>query len=173
MEIRAIHTTDYPQVDALIREAFTHSEHGYGHEAELVQAIRKIDGYHPDLELVALENGSLVGHALLSEATIVGQEQSLVGLVLAPIDVAVAAQKKGVGKSLLTELEHRASALDYPFISILGSPAYYGPFGYVPASRYSIKAPFDAPDDAFMIKPLTPHALDNIAGTLQYSTAFD
>lgn len=173
MEIKTIQQNDYSSIDSLLREAFTHSEHSYGNEAELVQAIRQTDAYLPDLELVALKEETIVGHALGSEVTILTDQQPITGLVLAPLAVSVSQQRKGIGTALLNELEQRATKHNYPFISILGSPDYYGAFGYVPASQFAVQAPFDVPDEAFMIKPLYPHALDNAAGTLTYSSAFD
>lgn len=173
MQIRTIQPTDYPQIDQLIRTAFTHSEYGYNNEAELVTAIRATESYHKELELVAVEEGEVIGHGLLSEAAIHSPQQTLTGLVLAPIEVAVAKQGKGIGRALMKELEERAINYGYPFISILGSPTYYASFGYLPASQFSITAPFDVPDEAFMIKALSTQSLADFPGTLRYSPAFD
>jgi putative acetyltransferase len=41
-------------------------------------------------------------------------------------------------------------------VVVLGHPAYYPRFGFVPASRHGIACPYDAPDEAFMIVPLMP-----------------
>lgn len=173
MEIRTIRKEDYEIVDQLIREAFTNSEHGYGNEAELVGRIRKSKAYVAELEVVAVETGTIIGHGLLSEVNLIDDEQKFIGLVLAPLAIKTSHQGLGTGTKLMKELEQRAQALDYPFISILGHPDYYPKFGYLPASQFNVKAPFDVPDEAFMLKELHEKALEGKQGTITYSEAFD
>ncbi|ABJ71673.1 GNAT family N-acetyltransferase [Lactococcus cremoris] len=173
MIIKTINLEDYKEVAELIRESFSQSEHGYGNEAELVDKIRNEEGYIKDLEIVAFEDGKITGHGLLSEVSIVNQSQSFKGLVLAPLDVLPAYQGKGIGAAILLELEKRAKILDYSFISILGHESYYPRFGYVPASQYQIQAPFEVPNENFMIKELIDGRLEGKSGVIQYSEAFN
>ena len=167
MKIRSIQSADKEAVDQLIYQSFSQSEHGYGNEVELVHAIRRSPNYRSTLELVAIQDQHIVGYGLLSEATI---EQTL-GVVLAPLAVLPNYQKQGIGQSLLTELEQRARKNHYAFLSILGDPHYYTTFGYFPASQFSISAPFEVPEEAFMIKKLQTSPLPT--GTLIYSNAFN
>jgi len=174
MDIKTATPVDYKQIEQVIREAFTSSEHGYGNEAELVEKIRDSTSFVAELEVVALENQRVVGYGLLSEVVVIDDAKKVyVGLVLAPLAVALNAQNKGIGGAILIELEHRAQALNYQFISILGHPNYYSKFGYTPASEFEITAPFDVPNEAFMIKALTKGALDTISGIVNYSEAFE
>ncbi|MCT4434067.1 N-acetyltransferase [Lactococcus cremoris] len=173
MIIKTINLEDYKEVAELIRESFSQSEHGYGNEAELVDKIRNEEGYIKDLEIVAFEDGKITGHGLLSEVSIVNQSQSFKGLVLAPLDVLPAYQGKGIGAAILLELEKRAKILDYSFISILGHESYYPRFGYVPASQYQIQAPFEVPNENFMIKELIDGRLEGKSGVIQYLEAFN
>ena len=173
MIIKTINLEDYKEVAELIRESFSQSEHGYGNEAELVDKIRNEEGYIKDLEIVAFEDGKITGHGLLSEVSIVNQSQSFKGLVLAPLDLLPAYQGKGIGAAILLELEKRAKILDYSFISILGHESYYPRFGYVPASQYQIQAPFEVPNENFMIKELIDGRLEGKSGVIQYSEAFN
>lgn len=175
MQIRKIDKKDFSIVSKMIRESFEHTEHGYGNEAELVDKIRASTTYIPALEMVAVDNdNSIIGHGLLSEVKIIDSENvAHVGLVLAPLDVAVNHQNKGIGSKILIELEKAATEMHYRFISILGHPDYYPRFGYMPASKYNIEAPFDVSDELFMIKPLYDDALDSISGTIKYSDAFN
>ena len=173
MIIKTINLENYKEVAELIRESFSQSEHGYGNEAELVDKIRNEEGYIKDLEIVAFEDGKITGHGLLSEVSIVNQSQSFKGLVLAPLDVLPAYQGKGIGAAILLELEKRAKILDYSFISILGHESYYPRFGYVPSSQYQIQAPFEVPNENFMIKELIDGRLEGKSGVIQYSEAFN
>ncbi|RXK47059.1 N-acetyltransferase [Enterococcus faecalis] len=175
MQIRKIDKKDFSIVSKMIRESFEHTEHGYGNEAELVDKIRASTTYIPALEMVAVDNdNSIIGHGLLSEVEIIDSDNvAHVGLVLAPLDVAVNHQNKGIGSKILIELEKAATEMHYRFISILGHPNYYPRFGYVLASKYNIKTPFDISDELFMIKTLYEGALDSISGTIKYSDAFN
>ena len=173
MIIKTINLENYKEVAELIRESFSQSEHGYGNEAELVDKIRNEEGYIKDLEIVAFEDGKITGHGLVSVVSIVNQSQSFKGLVLAPLDVLPAYQGKGIGAAILLELEKRAKILDYSFISILGHESYYPRFGYVPASQYQIQAPFEVPNENFMIKELIDGRLEGKSGVIQYSEAFN
>lgn len=173
LKIKTIEEKDFITVKNLITDAFTHDEHGYNDEAELVAKIRNTKEYIPELEVVAEDEG-ILGYALLSEVYLNSAHQQYTGLVLAPIAVNPDSQKSGVGKLLMNELEKRAKALDYEFISILGHPEYYTKFGYKPASKYNILSPFkDVPDETFMIKEIKDDYLKDKEGTIQYSEAFN
>ncbi len=78
-----------------------------------------------------------------------------------------------MGQHLLKELEKRAIRKEFSYISILGDPQYYSRFGYVPAEKYKVKAPFDVPAEAFLIRPLQPEALRNVSGCIKYAQAFE
>ncbi|MFV0558044.1 MAG: GNAT family N-acetyltransferase [Enterococcus sp.] len=173
MVIREIQLADQPAIRQLIKEAFSATKRGYGNEAELVEKIRQSDGYLKTLELVVIKDGELVGHGLLSEVKIINEGFSATGLVLAPLTIKVAFQRQGLGKALMWELEKRAQVLTYPFISILGHADYYPKFGYQPASKFQVQAPFEVADESFMLKPLFEDALAEIYGTVKYSDAFE
>lgn len=169
MKLRTVQKQDYPAVAELIKTAFQQSKYGYQQEAELVAKIRQLPSYLPDLEVVAV-NDHIIGHGLLSEAVITGN-QPLTGLVLAPLAVAPEAQNGGVGSALLLKLEQRAQTNGSPFISILGDPDYYMKFGYQTAYPLGIQAPFEVPREAFLIKSLQLEPLP--AGIIRYNQAFD
>ncbi|MBP1041000.1 N-acetyltransferase [Vagococcus sp. BWB3-3] len=172
MIVRTITQADYHEVDQLIRKAFTSSSYGYGNEAELVQKIRAEKHYQNELEVVAVEDQQILGHGLLSDVVIESKEVDRVGLVLAPLSVLPDCQQRGIGKLIMSELERRATELGYPYISILGHPTYYTRFGYTAAKNFGIVPPFEVPDEAFLIKPLTKDGLKNCEGILRYSQAF-
>lgn len=173
MQIRTVTKNDYHEIDKLIREAFTNTAHGYGGEAELVDKIRESDTYISDFEVIASEDDQIIGYGLLSKVNILNENNTFSGLVLAPLAVLPKYQRTGAGKSMINELETRAKKHNYRFISILGHPDYYPKFGYLPASKFHVNAPFDVPDEAFMIKPLYTGALDGISGIIKYSKAFE
>lgn len=172
MEIKTIEEKDYKSVENLITDAFTHSKDGYNDEAELVAKIRNTKEYVPELEVVAEAEG-ILGYALLSEVYLNSDQHQYTGLVLARVAVNPDAQKSGVEKLLINELEKRAINLDYGFISILGWPAYYTKFGYQPADKYNIHSRIEgSEEEVLMIKEIKDDYLNGKDGTLQYSEAF-
>lgn len=149
MEIKMVQASMFEQIDALVRDAFTNSAHGYSNEAELTTALR--EGETTTIELVAVDGDDVLGHALLSEAT-VGKTK---GLVLAPIAVSIDKQGQGVGSALMDELDEIATDNGYAFISILGDD-YYTQFGYSEAAIINVLPPMDVPSEYFHIKPFGP-----------------
>ena len=129
MEVRAIKVTEFNEVELLLRDSFTETEQGYQGEAELVKRIRAEKSYNPEFELVAVEAEQVLGHTLMSEVSIGGAE----GIALGPVAVRPGLQNREVGTALLMEAERRSLEAGYGYISILGSPEYYGTPGYFPA----------------------------------------
>lgn len=176
IKISTIEEKNKLEVDQLIEQAFTNTDRGYGGEADLTHKIREDIGYVKELEVVATVDDKIVGHGLLSEVSIVREDgSSIIGLVLAPLSVSPEYQGSGIGGKILKELERRAKMLRYPFINILGHPEYYPKFGYIPASQYQVRAPFEVPDEAFMIKILDDKFINEykgVKGIIKYFNAF-
>lgn len=161
MEIKVVTDKMFAEIDNLVREAFTSSVHGYEGEAELTEALR--NSATPSIELVAVDEDIIKGHALLSEATIGNTK----GLVLAPLSVGTDYQNQGIGSALMDALDEIAIDNEYSFISILGDN-YYTQFGYTPASEMNVVAPMDVPSEYFHLK--TFGVVDT--GTLVYAPEF-
>lgn len=144
--IREETPADYEKVYLLVKSAFALAEHADGNEQDLVNDLRKSESFIPSLSLVAEKDGVLAGYILFTKLRI-GEETAL---ALAHLAVLPEFQKQGIGSSLIKEGHKRAKEMGYRFSVVLGSENYYPKFGYVPASRYGIKAPFPVPDENFM-----------------------
>ena len=167
MKIRQENQDDYETVYEVVKEAFVTAEQSDGNEQELVKALRNSDSFIPELSLVAVENGKVVGHILFTKAY-VGE---FVELALAPLSVLPAYQRKGIGLALMQEGHNIAKKLGYDYSIVLGHSEYYPKAGYVPASVYGIKAPFDVPDENFMAIKLNDRA-KKIKDVVKYDNAF-
>ena len=167
INIRQETPADYDAVYRLVKEAFATADHSDGDEQDLVVRLRKSDAFIPQLSLVAETNGVPAGYILLTKIG-VGEETELAA---APLAVAPAFQRKGVGSALIREAERAARELGYRYIVILGSPAYYGRFGYRPAVEYGIRPPFPVEPEYFMARPLMPGA-EKLDGTVRYAPEF-
>jgi predicted N-acetyltransferase YhbS len=63
--------------------------------------------------------------------------------------------------------------LGYQSVIVLGHEDYYPKFGFEPAEKWNIKAPFDVPSNVFMAIELVKGSLENISGTVIYPKEFE
>ena len=166
-EIRQENIRDYEDVYNVVKTAFETAEHSDGNEHDLVVALRKSENFIPELSLVALKNNKIVGYILFTKVKI-GQYEEL---ALAPLGVLPEEQRQGVGSRLIEEGHRIAKKLGYHYSIVLGSEQYYTKFGYVPAIKYRIKAPFDVPDENFMAIKLN-NSPSEIKGVVEYAKEF-
>ncbi len=134
-------------------------------EASLVNALRKTDAWIDALSLVAIGD-AVVGHVLFTRAQIAGQTV----LALAPVGVLPDWQGEGVGEALIAEGLVVAASLGYAAVAVLGDPAYYGRFGFVPAHTLGITSPADWPAEAFQARSLAGRPIPQ--GVLEYPAPF-
>lgn len=162
--VRAEEERDRAAVRAVNAAAFGRSE-----EADLVAALRaQVPGA---ISLVADEGGAVVGHILFTPVTL-GDRADLSIMGLAPMAVAPERQRSGVGSALVRAGLERCRQEGYGAVVVLGHPAYYPRFGFVPASRSGIASEYDVPDEAFLLLELRPGYLAGASGTIRYHAAF-
>lgn len=149
--------------------AVPYSDH---REHQMVARLRESHAFVPELSLFAEAEGTALGHIMLTRAKIGSGSTAVATLALAPLSVAPEVQGRGIGSRLVGVAHHRARALGFESIVVVGPPDYYPRFGYEQLSRYPITLPFDAPDTNCMILRLTRDALDNVSGQVQYADAW-
>jgi putative acetyltransferase len=81
-------------------------------------------------------------------------------------------QRKGIGTKLLQEGIDLSRKLGFRSIVVVGHPAYYSRFGFLPAKPKGLLLPFPAPDDSFMALELVAGSLEGIRGAVVYPPAF-
>jgi len=167
--IRAEASGDVDAVATIVAEAFG----GQG-EATLVERIRASDRYRPDYSLVAVLDGAVVGHVMVSDVDLVDGEQSRRILSLSPLAVAPAQQSSGIGSSLVREVARRVDADGHPLIVLEGSPVYYARFGFEDSRPHGIRIhlPDWAPPEAGQVLRLAAYD-PAIGGDVVYPPAFD
>lgn len=121
--IREATADDHDGIAALINAAF-----GQPDEARLVERLRQ--DCDMVLELVATNEGELVGHVAFSRLRVAGDDGSFDAVALAPMAVLPDRQGSGVGKSLIENAHHLLEESGEALSVVLGDPVYYAHFGY-------------------------------------------
>ena len=164
--VRTEQPEDLAAIHNVVEQAFQQA-FGSVAEANLVDQVRA--NGKAIVSLVAVENDQIVGHILFSEATI--DATTIIGL--APLAVLPSHQKQGIGALLTNAGIEACRAAGYTAMIVLGHPEYYPRFGFVPASRFSIKSEYDVRDEVFMALELQPGALANCSGVAKYQAEFN
>ncbi|WP_244927715.1 GNAT family N-acetyltransferase [Nocardioides sp. W7] len=102
--------------------------------------------------LVAELDGVVVGHVQLSQSWVDAREALVEVLVLSPLSVAPAAQRRGVGTALLAAAVAAARATGVPAVFLEGSPDFYAARGWERGSAHGFTRPSARiPDAAFQV----------------------
>lgn len=166
MHIRQATLQDLKEIMCTTELAFENEPTSDNQEHTLVEELMRSDSYIPELTLVATIDNKIVGHVMYSKIKIDAYD----GFAMAPLSVHPDYQKQGIGTALL-HYTLSMIPLSIPVV-ILGHPSYYNKFGFVKASTYNIKAPFEVPDDVFMVRASEEVKEKGIQGTVIYSEAF-
>ncbi|WP_200975042.1 GNAT family N-acetyltransferase [Echinicola sp. 20G] len=172
LQIRQELPKDKELVSALIQEAFANEPMSDHREQFLVERLRKSEHYIPELSLVAVSKGQILGHILLSKINVKDNHQFHEVLALAPVSVLPEYQRKGIGGKLISESHRKAREMNFKGILVLGHKDYYPKFGYKAADNFGISFPFDVPNENCMAIELYQGAFKNISGKVQYPKEF-
>jgi putative acetyltransferase len=169
MMTRPERRSDHASIDAVVTLAFDDPR-----IARLVELIRSSERYVPELALVADDGGEVVAHVMLSYATLERPEPPLAPvLLLSPMSVAPAYQRRGIGDMLVRDVLARADRRREPMVVVEGIPTYYPRFGFEPARANGIEPPSPTiADEAFMVRKLSAYR-DELRGRVVYPPAFD
>jgi putative acetyltransferase len=139
-------------------------------EARLVDRLR--ERVSPYLGLVATAGDEIIGHVLFTALAFHAGAERDTFMALAPMAVAPAWQRRGVGSALVRAglAECRAAGRDV--VIVVGHPAYYPRFGFVRARALGVTSDPPFPDEAFMLSELTPGALRGRRGVVVYGEEF-
>ena len=157
---------DIPAIRRLNEIAF-----GEKGEANLVDALRERGAI--TLSLVALEDERIVGHILFSPVTIEHEGAAIKAVGLGPMAILPEYQNTGIGSRLVRYGIDELKKLGVDLIVVLGHPAFYPRFGFVPASRYSLRCEFDGvPENTFMVHIINDTVAGNLGGIVHYGPEF-
>ena len=157
MIVREETVGDHAAIHEVVAQAF-----GRDDEAALVAVLRR-DGALV-VSLVAEIGGIVVGHVALSRLR--SPERAL---ALAPLAVAPARQRQGVGADLVRHAIWQCRRSGEHIMFVLGEPAYYSRFGFSAAAAAPYPCPYAGPHFmALQLSDLLPRPAAVI-----YAPAFD
>ena len=158
--IRYARSANHPAIREINLEAF-----GQPAEAELVERLRSAEDSL--FELVAEQDGRLVGHILFSR---LWADRVELFAALGPMAVRPEAQRRGVGKRLLEAGLESARDFGAHGVLVLGHESYYPRFGFSAEAASRVVSPYSG-SPAYMGLALERRAFDDPL-TVAYPSAF-
>jgi len=169
---------DYYAVEELTREVFWRMYWGEGQticdEHLLVNKLRNVDAFVPELSIVAELDGKIVGHIIYSKSRVVdesGKEHEL--LTFGPLSISPEHQGRGIGKAIIEQSFEKARELGFRAVIIFGYPDYYTRVGSRLASEFGITTAEGNTYDSFIAWELYSGALDGITGKYYIDSIYE
>lgn len=102
--------------------------------------MRDCPAFVPELDLVAVDGGKIVGNVMCLKSYISGDDgERYEVLSLGPIGVLPEYQKKGIGGKMIARTKEIAREMGFRGILLCGDPDYYTRQGFVTAETYGIR----------------------------------
>lgn len=154
MTIRPAQAGDYSEIYSLVQTAFATAKVSDGTEQDFVLELRRRDTYRPELELVAEENGQLIGHILLTILPVQGAPQGLWGLWGLMVAPCASGWRTGTGAwaASFSTRGRRAAELGYNALFLVGDPDYYGRYGFQNAVSLGFQNASGVPDQFLLAR---------------------
>ena len=156
----------------LVEEVFT--EHENADEGKLVrrlvEELRSKEYYLPELELLMLEDGEVIGYVMFSRFHIEGKYDDRL-VLLSPAAVKTSCQRQGISRELINYGLKKAAEMGFTAAMVEGNPANYRARGFKTSADFGIVA---GPNihlphvDCLMVTELVPGGLEGITGEVDY-----
>jgi putative acetyltransferase len=143
-------------------------------EAVLNEALHADPSWSAELTLVAELDRVIVGQVTSSYGVLEHPDPEVPDrhlLAVGPVSVLPGRQHAGIGSTIMRRLIAAADAADEPAIILLGSPDFYGRFGFVEAAAVGIEAPNPSWGKYFQIRKLTAYER-GLVGRFRYARPF-
>jgi len=173
MKVRKVKNEEHVYIEEFVYEIFKNTDYTDGIlERELVREIRGSKYYIPELDLVAEDDGKILGHFIISKFPINNQYENEM-LILTPVTVVIEKQRHGIGKQMLKEGIEQAKEMGYKGMIVEGNSAFYSQLGFITSTKFRIyaskKKNFPPSEECLMSMELCEDGLKNISGEVAYS----
>lgn len=174
--IRLETSSDYDEVENLVRESFWNIYRPGCFEHYLLHCLRNNKDFVPELDFVMEKDGRIIGQNVFVKAKINSDDGKEIPIMtMGPICIANDLKRKGYGKILLDYSLGKAKQLGVGALCFEGNIDFYGKSGFDFASKYGIRyhgLPEGADSSFFLCKELIPGFLDNVTGEYSSPTAY-
>lgn len=157
----------------LIQQVFTeHADEKEGKTVRrLTEEIRSKRFYMPELEIIAVMEGEVVGYAGFSRFHLEGKFEDRL-LILTPVAVQTQLQRRHISKQMIEYGFEKAKQMGFEAVIVEGNPKNYNPRGFVTAADHGIlpgKTVHLPAIQCLMVKELKEGALETIKGVVEYT----
>ena len=170
--IRLEKKEEHREVENLVRESFWNVYRPGCLEHFVLHELRNDADFVPQLDLVMLLDGRIIGQNVFVRAAIKSDSgEDLPIMTMGPICIAPEFKRQGYGKILLDYSLERAKEMGCGAVCFEGSIGFYGKSGFTYASEYGIRyhgLPEGADQSFFLCKELAAGYLEGVTG--EYST---
>lgn len=170
--IRLEKKEEHREVENLVRESFWNVYRPGCLEHFVLHELRNDADFVPQLDLVMLLDGRIIGQNVFVRAAIKSDSgEDLPIMTMGPICIAPEFKRQGYGKILLDYSLERAKEMGCGAVCFEGSIGFYGKSGFTYASEFGIRyhgLPEGADSSFFLCKELAAGYLDGVTG--EYST---
>lgn len=160
------------EVENLVRESFWNVYRPGCLEHFVLHELRNDADFVPQLDLVMLLDGRIIGQNVFVRAAIKSDSgEDLPIMTMGPICIAPEFKRQGYGKILLDYSLERAKEMGSGAVCFEGSIDFYGKSGFTYASEFGIRyhgLPEGADQSFFLCKELAAGYLNGVTG--EYST---
>lgn len=160
------------EVENLVRESFWNVYRPGCLEHFVLHELRNDADFVPQLDLVMLLDGRIIGQNVFVRAAIKADGgEDLPIMTMGPICIAPEFKRQGYGKILLDYSLERAKEMGCGAVCFEGSIGFYGKSGFTYASEFGIRyhgLPEGSDQSFFLCKELAAGYLDGVTG--EYST---
>lgn len=174
IELRTEQPADYAETEHVTREAFWNHYSPGCYEHYLLHTMRGSAAFIPELDVVAVHDGSIVGNIVYVKSIIrtdAGEECEALGL--GPISVLPEYQRRGIGRQMIGYTRERAREMGFRAILLYGDPAYYSRHGFVSAESLGIRTADNMHAAALQVCELRKDALSGIKGRYLEASVYD
>ena len=172
--IRLERPEDVIAVEMLTREAFWNLHVPGCSEHLAARQLRASRDFLPELDLVAVEDGRVIGNIMFTRSRVVGSmNENFETITFGPVSVLPECQNRGVGRSLIERGLTLAREAGHSAVIIYGNSGYYKKYGFRPGRDYGILTADGKYHAALLVLPLVPGALNGVSGRFLESEAFE
>ena len=169
--IRLEKTSDYKEVENLVRESFWNVYRPGCSEHYVIHKLRNDAAFVKELDFVMEKDGRIIGQNMFMKTVIEADDGRIIDvLTMGPICIAPGLKRKGYGKSLLDYSLEQAKNMGFGAVLFEGNIDFYGKSGFSYARNFGIRyhdLPEGEDDSFFLCRELVSGYLDRITGVYQ------